>query len=51
MSPAFLEALSMALRRAEISQAWPSARACFIEGDELDIKLILVTRGQGERGW
>jgi hypothetical protein len=27
ISPAFLEALSMALRRADCSQAWPSARA------------------------
>ena len=27
MSPAFFDALSMAFRRAEISQAWPSARA------------------------
>lgn len=27
MSPAFLEALSMALRRADCSQAWPSASA------------------------
>lgn len=27
ISPAFLEAFSMALRRAEISQAWPSAMA------------------------
>lgn len=27
MSPAFLDALSMALRRADCSQAWPSARA------------------------
>lgn len=27
MSPAFFDALSMALRRADCSQAWPSASA------------------------
>lgn len=33
MSPAFLDALSMAFLRADCSQAWPSARAQYKELD------------------
>lgn len=48
MSPAFLDALSMALRRAEFSQAWPSVRA-YSTGSDVRYKVAIVaTRGQRE---
>lgn len=45
MSPAFFEALSIALRRADCSQAWPSARACYCYVSTVRVLVGSLLRG------